>query len=237
MNPFYYAKLSPAARKMALKKTGTFFAMATTMTALAALYYNNDDDDDTSVELDPRSSDFGKIKNGNTRVDFLGGFLPFYRSASQILMGQKKNLTSAQVEELNQKFGGTTKFDIAKDFFANKLAPIPRMGYDFLDKTASQQEKDKLEKEKENSIWNDLGYPVWAQDLTVPIWTQDVKKLNDEHGVVAGTGLTMLNLLGAGVQNFKPRYKSSTGGVSIDDIDDYNESETIDEIDDASNIQ
>jgi hypothetical protein len=237
MNPLYYSKLSPAARKMALKRTGTFFAIATTMTALAALYYNNDDDDDTSVELDPRSSDFGKIKNGNTRVDFLGGFLPFYRSASQILMGQKKNLTTAQIEELNQKFGGTTKFDVAKDFFANKLAPLPRMGYDFLDKTTAQAEKDKLEKEKDNSIWNDLGYPVWAQNLTVPIWTQDVKRLNEEHGVAAGTGLTMLNLLGAGVQNFKPRHKAPSGGVSIDDIDDYSESETIDDIDDASNIQ
>lgn len=229
MNPLYYARLSPAARKMALKRTGTFFAMATTITALAALYYNNDDDDDTSLELDPRSSDFGKIKIKNTRVDFLGGFLPFYRSASQILMGQKKNLTSAQVEELNQKFGGTTKFDVAKDFFANKLAPIPRMGYDWLDKTTAQVEKDKLEKEQDNSIWNDLGYPVWAQDLTVPIWTQDINKLNEEHGVVAGTGLTMLNLLGAGVQNFKPRYKSTSENVSLDDLDDFNNFEDVEE--------
>jgi hypothetical protein len=230
MNPLYYLRLSPAARKMALKKTGTFFAMATTMTALAALYYNNDDDDNTSLELDSRSSDFGKIKIGNSRVDFLGGFLPFYRSASQILMGQKKNLTSAQVEELNQKFGGTTRFDIAKDFFANKLAPLPRMGYDFLDKTAAQVEKDKLEKEQDNSIWNDLGYPVWAQDLTVPIWTQDISKLNEEHGVVAGTGLTMLNLLGAGVQNFKPRYKSTSDNVSLDDLDSFDEFEDVEDV-------
>jgi hypothetical protein len=221
---------------MALKRTGTFFAMATTMTALAALYYNNDDDDDTSLELDPRSSDFGKIKIKNTRVDFLGGFLPFYRSASQILMGQKKNLTSAQVEELNQKFGGTTRFDIAKDFFANKLAPLPRFGYDFLDKTKAQAEKDKLEKEQDNSIWNDLGYPVWAQNLTVPIWTQDIKKLNEEHGVVAGTGLTMLNLLGAGVQNFKPRYKESSKETSLDDLENYDEFENLEDFENFENF-
>jgi hypothetical protein len=230
MNPFYYANLSPAARKMAAKRTGTFFAVATTMTALAALYYNNDDDDDTSVELDPRSSDFGKIKIKNTRVDFLGGFLPYFRSASQFTMGQKKNLTSAQVEELNQKFGGTSRKDIAMDFFANKLAPIPRAVYDWADKTTAQKEKDKLEKQQDNSIWNDLGYPVWAQNLTVPIWTQDVKRLNDEHGVVAGTGLTMLNLLGAGVQNFKPRYKSTSENVSLDDLDSFDEFEDVEDV-------
>lgn len=232
MNPFYYARLSPAARKMALKRTGSFFAMATTITGLAALYYNNDDDDDTSVELDPRSSDFGKIKIKNTRVDFLGGFLPYFRSASQFTMGQKKNLTSAQIEELNQKFGGTSRKDIAMDFFANKLAPIPRSIYDWADKTEAQKEKDKLEKEQDNSIWNDLGYPVWAQNLTVPIWTQDVKRLNDEHGIVAGTGLTMLNLLGAGVQNFKPRYKSTSENVSLDDLDDFNDFEDVEESED-----
>jgi hypothetical protein len=104
-------------------------------------------------------------------------------------------------------------------------------------KTESEKQRDLLEKEQDNSIWNDLGYPVWAQDLTVPIWTQDIKKLNQEHGVGPGSFLTGLNLFGAGVQNFEPRYKKPSGGVSIDDIDDYSESETIDEIDDASNIQ
>ena len=236
MNPLYYNKLSPAAKRMAAKKTATFFAMATLMTGLAALILNRDDDDENSVELDPRSSDFGKIKMGNTRVDFLGGFLPFYRSASQILMGQKKNLTSAQVEELNQKFGGTTRFDVAKDFFANKLAPLPRMGYDWLDKTTAQSEKDKLEKEQDNSIWNDLGYPVWAQNLTVPIWTQDIKRLNEEHGVPVGTLLTALNLLGAGVQNFKPRYKSSSENVSLDDLDDFNNFEDVEESEESEDF-
>ena len=223
MNPFYYAKLSPAARKMAMKKTGAFFAMATTITGLAALWYNNDDDDNTSVELDPRSSDFGKIKIGNSRIDFLGGFLPYFRSASQFTMGQKKSLTSGQIEELNQKYGSTTRGSVALDFFANKLAPTTRLGYDWMFKTDSEKQRDLLEKEQDNSIWNDLGYPVWAQDLTVPIWTQDIKKLNEEHGVGVGSFLTGLNLFGSGVQNFKPRYKAPKSSSSSDTFEDYSD--------------
>lgn len=232
MNPFYYSKLSPAARKMAMKKTGAFFAMAATITGLAALWYNNDDDDNTSVELDPRSSDFGKIKIGNSRVDFLGGFLPYFRSASQFAMGQKKSLTSGQIEELNQKYGSTTRGSIAMDFFANKLAPTTRLGYDWMFKTESEKQRDLLEKEQDNSIWNDLGYPVWAQDLTVPIWTQDIKKLNEEHGIGTGLFLTGLNLYGAGVQNFEPRYKSTSENVSLDDLDDFNDFEDVEESED-----
>jgi hypothetical protein len=106
------------------------------------------------------------------------------------------------------------------------------MGYDFLDKTTAQAEKNKLEKEQDSSIWNDLGYPVWAQNLTVPIWTQDIKRLNEEHGVIAGTGLTMLNLLGAGVQNFKPRYKSTSENVSLDDIESFDEFEDVEDSED-----
>lgn len=236
MNPFYYRKLSPAARKMAMKKTGGFFAMAATITGLAALYYNNDDDDNTSVELDPRSSDFGKVKLGNSRVDILGGFLPYFRSASQFAMGQKKSLTSGQVEELNQKYGSTTRGSVASDFFANKLAPTTRMVYDWMYKTESEKQRDLLEKEQDNSIWNDLGYPVWAQDLTVPIWTQDIKKLNEEHGVGMGTVLTGLNLLGGGVQNFKPRYKSTSDNVSLDDLDSFDNFEDVEGSEDFENF-
>ena len=50
-----------------------YVGLTTTMVMLAAAYLNDDDDEETSVELDPRSSDFMKIKLGNTRVDPWGG--------------------------------------------------------------------------------------------------------------------------------------------------------------------
>ena len=42
------------------------------------------------VELDPRSSDFGKIKIGETRYDIWTGYLQYIRFAAQIMTGEKK---------------------------------------------------------------------------------------------------------------------------------------------------
>ncbi len=45
---------------------------------------------DFKVEMDPRSTDFGKIRVGQTRLDFWGGFQPIARYAAQIATGQRK---------------------------------------------------------------------------------------------------------------------------------------------------
>jgi hypothetical protein len=42
------------------------------------------------VEIDPRSTDFGKIKVGNIRWDIWGGFQQWVRVASQLATGERK---------------------------------------------------------------------------------------------------------------------------------------------------
>ena len=43
------------------------------------------------VEMDPRSTDFGKIQIGPTRIDPWGGFQQIARTAAQLLSGQRKS--------------------------------------------------------------------------------------------------------------------------------------------------
>jgi hypothetical protein len=77
-----------------------------------------------TVEKDPRSSDFGKIKIGNTRFDVWGGFQPFVRTAAQLLTSQRKT-----------KYGtvqGTTPGDVAGSFLRGRLAPVPALTIDAL---------------------------------------------------------------------------------------------------------
>lgn len=42
------------------------------------------------VELDPRSTEFGKIKIGNTRIDFWGGYQQLARYTAQFVTGERK---------------------------------------------------------------------------------------------------------------------------------------------------
>lgn len=90
LNPVYYARLSGPARKYALQSAATFAGVATTVLGLASLAGAN-------VESDPRSSDFGKIKIGNTRYDILGGFQQNLVFAYRELTGESKSSTTGNV--------------------------------------------------------------------------------------------------------------------------------------------
>ena len=76
-----------------------------------------------SVEWDPRSSDFGKIKIGNTRFDITAGLSSLVVLASRIITQSTKS--GGNVKKLNTgKWGSRTVGDVVADFFQNKLSPV-----------------------------------------------------------------------------------------------------------------
>lgn len=77
-----------------------------------------------SVESDPRSSDFGKIRVGDTRFDIAGGMSSIVVLAARLLTQESKSATSGKITELNSDtFGSRQWDDVVKDFFMNKLSP------------------------------------------------------------------------------------------------------------------
>lgn len=68
------------------------------------------------VEVDPRSSDFGKIRVGPVRLDFWGGFQQWARYMTQVATGQRKTLGAEEIREMNR---GEALFKL----FLTKLKP------------------------------------------------------------------------------------------------------------------
>lgn len=86
-----------------------------------------------SVEKDPRSADFGKIKVGNTRFDVSGGMASVVTLASRLLTMSSKSTTTGKVNPLNSgKFGATTGKDVGYNFLENKASPAMAMVLDLL---------------------------------------------------------------------------------------------------------
>jgi len=79
------------------------------------------------VELDPRSSDFGKIKIGNQRIDFWGGFQPIARYTAQILTGQRKD-SSGNIQ--GSFWEGEGRRNAFERFLRSKLSPGGAIVYD-----------------------------------------------------------------------------------------------------------
>jgi hypothetical protein len=95
LNPVYYAKLDPVARKYALQNAASFAATAGTVLGLASLAPG------VTVDWDPRSSDFMKIKMGNERYDVLGGLQQNLVLLAREISGEKMNSETGKVT----KFG------------------------------------------------------------------------------------------------------------------------------------
>lgn len=118
LNPVYYAKLDPVARKYALQSAGSFAAIAGTVLGLATLA-------GAKVETDARSSDFLKIKVGDTRYDILGGFQQNLVFAWRELSGEKKSSVTGAVSKLDS--GGplsANRLSILSDLIQNKENPV-----------------------------------------------------------------------------------------------------------------
>lgn len=93
-----------------------------------------------SVELDPRSANFGKIRIGNTRFDVTGGASSLFTLAARLATMSSKSSVTGQVSELNArdksgkpKFGASTAKDVVYDLFENKLSPAASVIKDILE--------------------------------------------------------------------------------------------------------
>lgn len=117
LNPNYYIMANPMVRKEALKSLFTVAAAGSTITQLGKLAGG-------TVESDPTSSDFGKLKVGNTRLDPYGGFQQYIVAANRLMQGRSKSSTSGKEYKLGEKFGAPTRLDVAGRFAESKLNPV-----------------------------------------------------------------------------------------------------------------
>jgi len=193
LNPVKYAKMPPAVRKMALKSMFAYVGFISLFLGLIA-----SSSDDWEVEWDTRSSDFGKLKFGNTRFDFLAGFSQVIRFITQMTVAQRKNTTTGEIVELNgKKFPFQNRMTVLSNFFRSKLAPVP------------------------GSLWNIwsgknmVGEEVTPQgELTrgiVPLYLQDLNQILEEEGPTGVMMTAIPAFFGIGVQSYKPKDKKKHG--------------------------
>lgn len=149
--------------------------------------------DGAEVEQDPRSSDFGKLRYGNTRIDPISGLSQTTVLLSRLATGETKTLSGNVVPIRGQDvpFGSGNSADVMARFLRSKLAPVPSQGINVL------AGKDVV------------GQPVTAEStvegLVVPLAFRDIYDAMIEQGVPRGTAFALLSLFGVGLQNHEAR--------------------------------
>ena len=82
------------------------------------------------INLDLRSSDFGKIKIGNTRVDTLAGIQQPMVAMIKFLGNASTSPITGQTTELGVGYRPDTRLDVALDFTRTKLSPFAGLVWD-----------------------------------------------------------------------------------------------------------
>ena len=171
--------MTPAAKKEAAKVTLRIAAsIGAILTVAKAL---NPD----SVEEDPRSTKFGKVKIGdNMWVDITGGMSGLAVLGTRLVSGQSKSATGKIVEGRENTFGTQSSLDTVENFIAGKFSPGLAAVRDFLKGQDFSGKKPTI-----GSTLANMAIPISVQNLT-----DDLKAGNDDFlvaSILEGLGLSV----------------------------------------------
>lgn len=140
-----------------------------------------------TVNLDPLSSDFLKLKDGDTRLDFAGGLSQYIVAGARAVMRQRT--TSGENGDTKDLKGqGNTPLDNDLTFVMNKMHPTLTLILD--------QQRGKTT----------VGQPFeWQKaiiDRLSPMGFPDIAATLKEHGSDPGVMYSVLGLIGASLSNY-----------------------------------
>lgn len=180
-DPRFYASLDPYVRQQAVK--GVLQTAGTIISALTLAKLGG-----AQVSGDPTNADFGKVKIGDTRLDFTGGFGQYLRLIGQLTTGKITSSITGKEIVLNE---GTYKpigrGDVITRFLQSKESPILGFATGLLNNQTALGEPFQVGPE--------------IADRFIPLVLQDFHDVIQSQGI-SGIPLVLPGIVGVGVQTY-----------------------------------
>jgi len=139
----------------------------------------------SEVEKNPLSTDFGKVKIGDVRVDFWAGYQQIFRSLAQFVAGKTKT-PLGEMKDVDRK-------NLIWRFLQSKMSPVAGASVDILRGENFLGEKLSADPE---------GVAKEAFDRFVPLFIQDLADSIRYEGLKGGSIVGPLALHGVGVATY-----------------------------------
>ena len=208
-----FAALNPIVRKELYKELFKMGSIAALTMGAAIMMVP-----DAEVEIDPRSSDFLKIKIGDTRYDILGGYGQYLTFATQYALWQANQIGITDIDEKKSASTGKTSriektnipysesmFDRTWRFVRGKLSPDASFVVDALDGENVIGTPFKLNPfDSESVIFLDPDSATTSRIMPMH-WQSMVEAANEETGFFEATLKTMPGLFGVGISTYGNR--------------------------------
>lgn len=171
----------PAVRRMIAGDLLKFSSTAIGLLVLASLRKGID------VEWNPKSPDFAKVKIGNTRLDFLGGYQQIIRYTAQVITGEGKSTATGRLEP-------TERAATLWRFMQSKLSPSAMLAVDAVRGETFLGEQLYASPEV-------ISREIYQR--LVPMFIQDVVDVAKDRGLdKTAIGASLLALHGIGAQTY-----------------------------------
>lgn len=169
---------------------------AKTLVGLAAYYtlldlaLGDDDKNKPEIGTDPLTSDFGKVKIGNTRVDPLAGVSQVIVFAARTADAAERAVERERTPDAFKQLSKGTKYsDTLLRFARSKLHPIPGTIVNLFDGTDLGGNKATLENQLTNYV--------------TPMTYMDIYQALEEQDLPDGVAVSLLAFLGEGLQTYE----------------------------------
>jgi len=224
INPYYYASLGNydsvqdifakkpnAAQKVMITDMVKFVTITASMMALVQAAAGKDDDgnDVMTIERDPRSSDFMKMKFGNLRIDPWGGLQSTSTFLARMITEQTKSTKTNKILQGGKDFGARTRGEIAIDYVSNKFNPTMSIAWGYMNSHKDLVEKDKYGNKidkpyqgRVNKFGNEFAPFSDSENLT-PMYWAGWKEIEKEQPGLIGDLAKALGFLGYNTQVYK----------------------------------
>ena len=169
-----------------------------TIALAAQLLWDDDDEDRPTIETDPRSSDFLKVRIGETRLDLMAGLSQTMVLSARMATGQTKSSTSGRVRKFGEGYKPETRLTVLGRFGRSKLAPVPgavaTVANDWTDVVGQKVTPAEL-----------------GRSIVTPLSVHDVEDTMKAQGISKGSAMSLLAILGVGMNTYGPKTEYTTG--------------------------
>lgn len=124
-----------------------------------------------SVDWDPRSTNFGRIKSGETFIDVTGGLSGLVKFFAKLATGERYSANTRKIISLREGgFGQETTLDLVENFIEGKMSPIAGAVRDIL-------QNRNFDGEKPNVVNTTLGL---ITPISVEMVIDELKRGNSD---------------------------------------------------------
>ena len=150
--------------------------------------------DDDSVTFDANSSDFGKIKIGDSRFSVGGGMAVLVVLVHRLISREYTSSTTGQSISIDlKKWGAISGKDLIWNFTENKLSPAASLALTLVNN-----------KTRDNG---NLTVPQMVNDALTPLIIQNIFEAGDADDSANILAVLMAESLGVNVQTYVPKGK------------------------------